>query len=179
MKKLLLSLVLISIVTISFSQSSSKYTKYGVRAGMNISNLDFDPAPPLDNGHRNGFFFGGFAEYPLSDSMSLNAEIQWSAQGAKDEDLRADYLNLPVQLKFALGERMMIGVGPQVSLKTWENNDNFTTWTFSGVGGLEYMFTDDLFFDVRALYGFSDILDSQANLEAKDFTIQFGVGIKI
>ena len=41
------------------------------------------------------------------------------------------------------------------------------------------MFTDDLFFDVRAVYGFSNILDDATNFEAKDFTLQFGIGMKI
>lgn len=178
MKNITLTILLVCFTTLSFSQSS-KYIKYGVRGGMNISNLDFEPAPTFNNQHRNGFFFGGFVEYPLTESLALNTEIQWSAQGAKDENLRADYINLPVQLRFALGERITIGAGPQLGLKTWENNDGFNTWVFSGVGGAEYMFAEDFFVDVRAVYGFSNILDDTSAFEATDFTIQIGVGIKI
>jgi len=180
MKHILLAAIFIGITAFSFSQSSRKYTKYGVRSGINVTNLDFEPGPLFENRHRNGFFFGGFVEVPLSDLMVLNTEIQWSAEGAKDEDLRADYINLPVQLRFAVDERWMIGIGPQVGLKTWEDRDGFTTWTFSGLGGVEYMFTDDLFLDVRAIYGFTDILDNDVtSLEATQFTIQFGIGIKL
>lgn len=178
MKKFYVTLLFVAIAAYGFSQTSG-YTKYGVRAGMNISNLDFEPAPLFENQHRNGFFFGGFVEFPLADKVFLNTEIQWSAQGAKEENLRADYINLPVQLRFEIGDRFTIGAGPQIGLKTWKNNDDFSTWVFSGVGGVEYMFLDDFFVDLRAVYGFSNILDETSAFEANDFTIQIGVGIKI
>ena len=179
MKNILLASIFICITATGFSQSSKKYTRYGIRSGINITNLDFEPGPLFDNSHRNGFFFGGFAEFPLSDLMVLNTEIQWSAEGAKAEDLRADYINIPIQLRFAVGNRWMIGAGPQLGLKTWENQDGFATWSFSALGGIEYMFTDDFFVDVRAVYGFTDLLDDNSTLEATQFNIQFGVGIKL
>jgi hypothetical protein len=178
MKKFYTILLFISVTTLGFSQNAT-YTKYGLRTGMNISNLDFEPSPVTINQHRNGLYFGGFVEVPLSDKTFLNTEIQWSAQGAKDEAFRADYINLPIQLRFAVGDRFTFGAGPQIGLKTWEDNDAFETWSFSGVGGVEYMFLDDFFIDVRAVYGFSNILNDATGLEATDFTIQVGVGIKI
>ena len=105
MKKVLLASILLLFVTLSFSQGYET-TKYGIRAGFNISNLNFEPAPLFTNAHRNGFFFGGFAEFMLSNSVFLNTEIQWSAEGGKDEDLRANYINLPVQLRFALSNKL-------------------------------------------------------------------------
>ena len=187
MKINLTVLALILFTSFGFSQEEKETgkketkidTRYGIRGGMNVSNLDFKPEPLFDNEHRNGFYFGGFSEFSFSETMFLNVELQWSAQGGKAQEIRADYINLPVQLKFNLSETLSVGVGPQIGLKTWKNKDGFETWVFSGVGSLEYMFTDDLFFDVRAVYGFSNILDDATNLEAKDFTIQFGIGMKI
>lgn len=191
MKKSYLTLLFIGFTAVFFAQESKetkearesqeiKSTKYGIRTGFNISNLDFEPAPLFTNAHRNGFFFGGFVEFMLSNSVFLNTEIQWSAEGGKDEDLRANYINLPVQLRFALSNKLTIGAGPQISLKTWQDTDGFETFTFSGVGGLEYEIFTDYFIDLRAVYGFSDILDhSVAPLEATQFMIQLGIGIKI
>ena len=187
MKITLTALAVILFTSFGFSQDEKETekkqtkmeTRYGIRGGMNVSNLDFKPGPLFDNEHRNGFYFGGFSEFSFTEIVFLNVELQWSAQGGKAQEIRADYINLPVQLKLNLSESLSIAAGPQIGLKTWKNQDGFSTWVFSGVGGLEYMFTDDLFFDVRAVYGFSNILDDATNLEAKDFTLQFGIGMKL
>ena len=153
---------------------------YGVRGALNISNLDFDPDADFENKHRNGFAFGGFAEFGLSDNVSLLTELQWSAEGGKDEDLRADYIQLPIQLRLSTSDRFSLGVGPQVALKTWKNQDAFSTFAFSGVVGAEYMITSDLFVDARFSFGLTNILDEDLNTaEAKNNVIQFGFGMKI
>ena len=54
------------------------------------------------------------------------------------------------------------------------------TFAFSGIGGLEYMITDELFIDARYSYGITNILDKDlTSVEAKNSNIQFGFGIKI
>lgn len=153
--------------------------EYGVRAGINVSNLDIEPVSLANNDHRNGFYFGGFVEFNLSDFLSLNTEIQWSAEGSKRRDLKANYINLPIQLRFNITDRVTVGVGPQASLKTWTDNDGFETFTFSALGGLEYRFLRRYFVDVRAVYGLTDIFDGSTPLEAKQFTIQAGLGIRL
>lgn len=175
MKKLFTLLVFVSLSTLTFSQTS-----YGVRAGLNISNLDFDPDATFQNQHRNGFVFGGFVDYGFSDSMSLLVELQYSAEGAKADALRADYIQMPLMLRFNLGDKFTVGVGPMVSLKTWKNQDAFSTFAFSGIGGIEYMITDELFIDARFSYGITNILDHDLEgIEAKNSNIQIGFGIKI
>ncbi|WP_073087411.1 porin family protein [Winogradskyella jejuensis] len=179
MKKVLLTSVFILFIAFSFAQGYES-TKYGIRAGVNISNLDFDPSPVNRNLHRNGFYFGGFAEFSLSETTWLSTELLWSAEGAKDENWRANYLNLPIQLKFKLGEHFTLGAGPQIGVKTWKSADAFDTFRFSGVGGIEYKFLEDYFIDVRAGYDFKNLLDENLSpLEATQFTIQVGIGIKI
>lgn len=176
MKSLLLTVLFVAITTVSFSQETS----YGVRGGLNISNLDFDPDATFTNQHRNGFAFGGFVDYGISENFSVYLEIQYSAEGGKADELRADYIQMPIMARFGLGEKFTLGVGPLVSLKTWKDRDGFATMTFSGVGGIEYMINDELFVDARVHYGFSNILDDElTDLEAQNTTFQFGFGIKI
>lgn len=159
---------------------SSQDIRYGIRGAINISNLDFDPDADFENKHRNGFAFGGFVDFGLTEDISILAELQWSAEGGKEESLRADYIQLPILLRFLVSERLTLGVGPQVALKTWENKDLFSTFSFSGVAGVEYMITDELFIDARLSYGFSNVLDQdQEDLQAKNHVIQFGFGIKL
>ncbi|GAB5566051.1 MAG: hypothetical protein Wins2KO_31140 [Winogradskyella sp.] len=175
MKKLLL-ILFISATALSFSQE----IKYGVRGSLNVSNLDFDPDANFENKHRNGFAFAGFVDFGLSETMALRTELQWSAEGGKEQELRADYIQLPIMLRLSVSERLSFGAGPQLNLKTWQDNDGFSTFTFSGVLGAEYMITSDLFIDVRYSYGFSNILDEDlTDVEAKNHVMQFGFGIKI
>ncbi|MGJ8593623.1 MAG: porin family protein [Aquaticitalea sp.] len=176
MKKIYTLLLFVSISTLTFSQE----TTYGVRGGVNISNLDFTPDADFENLHRNGFFFGGFVDYGFSESLSLQIELQYSAEGAKADALRADYIQMPLMLRFHLGDNLTIGAGPMASLKTWKNQDAFSTFAFSGVGGVEYMITDELFIDARFSYGITNILDEDIDgIEAKNNTIQIGFGIKL
>jgi len=175
MKKTLFLLALLMISSYGFSQDA----KYGIRAGLNVSNLDFDPAPTFDNTHRNGFFIGFLAEYSLSETMSLAPEIQFSAEGAKDESLRVDYIQAPILLKFKLGEKMSIGAGPLVGIKIHEFEDGFNNFAFSALVGIEYMITEEIFIDARYSYGLSNIFDDDVIIEAINTNIQFGVGIKI
>lgn len=176
MKNYLLALLLVSFTSICMSQD----IRYGVRGALNISNLDFEPDADFENQHRNGFAFGGFVDFGFTEKTSVLVELQWSAEGGKEEELRADYIHLPVLLRFTLSDRFTLGVGPKISLKTWKKNDLFSTAAFSGVAGLEYMITDEIFIDARASFGVTNVLDQDIKrLEAKNHVIQFGFGMKI
>ncbi|PNQ72342.1 hypothetical protein C1T31_12400 [Hanstruepera neustonica] len=176
MRKTILLLALTMIATISFAQNA----KYGIRAGYNISNLDFEPAPLMDNQHRNGFAIGVFGEYDLSASIALAPELQFSAEGAKDRALRVDYIQAPILLKFRIGSKIAIGAGPLVGVKVHEFEDGYRNFGFSGVGALEFMITDEIFIDARYHYGVTNILDDNpVGLEAKNTNLQIGIGVKI
>ncbi|WP_345006117.1 porin family protein [Snuella lapsa] len=174
MKKALLLAVLLCVSVYGFSQG----TKYGVRAGYNISNLDFDGTPILDNEHRNGFAIGFFGEYGFTKTFALMPEIQFSSEGGKTKALRLDYIQVPVLFKFRLSERIHIGAGPQVGVKVYEHEDGIRNFAYSGVGGLEIKLSHEFFFDARYTYGFSNIFDDNQNVEAINTNIQLGIGYK-
>lgn len=175
MKNFIALILFAFVITFGYSQ-----TTYGVRSGVNISNLDFDPAPTFDNTHRNGFFFGGFVDWYVTENASLLTELQYSAEGGKASELRADYLQLPVLLQLELAYKFSVGVGAQANLKTWKYEDAYDTFTFSGLLGIEYMITDEFFIDARYSYGFSNIIDDRfSDVEAKNSNIQVGIGFKI
>lgn len=102
MKKYLLALVLVCSATICMSQD----IRYGIRGALNVSNLDFEPDATFENKHRNGFAFGGFVEFEFSENVSLLTELQWSAEGGKDESIRADYIQLPIMLRLSVSDRL-------------------------------------------------------------------------
>ncbi|WP_044398395.1 porin family protein [Lacinutrix sp. Hel_I_90] len=176
MKKNVLILTFILFSIYSFSQNAL----YGVRAGYNISNLDFEPDVPagIENRHRNGIAVGFFSEYYVSENVSFAPEIQFSAEGAKAEFLRINYIQMPLFLKYKITEVVAIGVGPQVSVKGHDYKDGQQNLAFSGLGGLEYSLTDNFFLDVRYSYGFTNVFDDETNIEAKNTNMQIGFGVK-
>lgn len=172
------NLLLIALLFTGFLMQAQNVTS-GVRAALNISNLDFDPDPTFSNTHRNGVAVGAFVDYAFSEKLSIMPELVFSAEGGKERELRANYIQLPITLRFHVGN-LSIGVGPQANLKIWDYEDGYETFTFSGVGGLQYDVCEFFFIDARYSYGFTDILDdTSGDMEAKNSTIQLGIGLKI
>jgi hypothetical protein len=149
---------------------------FGIRGGLNISNLDFDATPVMDNKHRNSIYFGAFADISLSNTISLVPEIQFSSEGAKNEKLHLDYIQAPIFLKFRLTPRLRFGIAPQIGWKVHKLNDGVKDLAFSGVTGLEYKINEMLFVDVRYTYGITNIFHESLGIEAKNTNIQIGVG---
>jgi len=174
MKNTILFIALFCMSFYGFSQD----TKYGVRAGLNISNLDFKDSPYNNNDHRNGFMIGFFGEFGLSKTVSIMPELQFSAEGAKREALRLDYLQVPVLFKFKLSEKIALGAGPQAGLKVHKTGDGIKNFAYSGVAGVEVKISHTLFVDARYTYGFSNIFEDYINAEAINTNIQFGLGFK-
>ena len=185
MKKTVLFFAIALLCLFGYAQETEEKTKtdikphYGARVGYNISNLDFDPAPISDNTHRNGFAFGVFAEYYFSPAVTISPEIMYSAEGGKADELRVDYIHIPIFLNYKFGDNFTVGLGPQASVKVHEFQDGFKNFVFSGVANLRYSLWVDYFIDVRYNYGFMNIIDNEAGLEATNHNIQIGVGIKI
>ncbi|WP_147676816.1 porin family protein [Algibacter pacificus] len=175
MKKKLLILLCVAVSIVASAQETS----FGIRAGINVSNLDIDPYPTVENGHRNGYFFGGFVNWRLSDQSALLTELQYSQEGAKAEALHGDYIQMPLMFKFQVTPGVSVGAGAMPAVKTWGFEDGFSTFTFSGIAGVEYLFSDMLFVDARLHYGLTSVFDEKSANDATNVTLQFGIGIKI
>jgi hypothetical protein len=115
MKKLILTIVSILGFTLAIAQEF----KYGLKAGLNLSNFLGDAE---ENFIKIGFQVGGFAEIKISNKFAVQAELLYSEQGAKDkfsenffsysfkrEDvIKLNYLNLPVIAKFYATEKFYV-----------------------------------------------------------------------
>ncbi|MEQ8880331.1 MAG: outer membrane beta-barrel protein, partial [Cyclobacteriaceae bacterium] len=95
--------------------------KYGVKAGLNVNNLDVSPElDPPKPGARLGIHLGGFAQFGLSDALILQPELVLSTQGANDEDpdveqnVKLTYLNLSGLVKYQIGNGFDVFAGPQL-----------------------------------------------------------------
>lgn len=175
MKKALLLFLLLSISISGFSQD----VKYGIRGGYNISNLDFEETPTVINKHRNSMYIGFLADVSFAKTITIVPEIQFSAEGGREESLQLDYIQAPILLKLRLTEKIYLGAGPQLGIKIHKDNDRVRNLAYSAVGGIEYRVTQALFVDARYIYGTSNVFDDTLNISAKNSNIQIGIGYKI
>ena len=169
------------LLVLGFALTSlqAQETKFGVRGGIGLSSLNFDQSTEFDNKDRLGAFFGGFADFGISEKFSVMVEANFSSEGAKDEPYQVDFIQVPVQIRFALSEDVKIGVGPQMSFVTWDRQDVLDQYAFSAIGGIELMVTDMFFLDFRYTYGFTNLIQVPADNEATNSSFQLGFGIKL
>jgi opacity protein-like surface antigen len=172
-------IVLLLVVVLALTSVQAQETMYGVRGGIGLSSLSFDQDIEFDNEDRLGAFFGGFVDFGISERFSIMTEANFSAEGAKDEPLQLDMIQLPVQLRYALSDDVKLGVGPQFSFVTWDNQNIFSQYAFSVVGGLELMVSDMFFIDFRYTYGLTNVLEEPTTNEANNSSFQLGFGIKL
>ncbi len=109
----------------------SQEIKFGAKVGLNLSNLRGDYPTGIDeHNSKSGFHIGGFAEYEINDKFTLQPELLFSTQGntydykdyygggsyydGADYNLKLNYLNLPVILKYKIIEKLSIDFGPQI-----------------------------------------------------------------
>lgn len=166
-----------------FSMQAQKFNnnhKYGFRLGLNYSDIDFDDDAIVPGGsgdERYGVVAGFFAIYNLSEKISIQPEIQFSAQGEKstnardfsgidnqvsDDPLKVNILQVPVLLNYTIADRFTFSVGPQVGVGIWEweREDDYKTVQFSGIAGVGYSFTDNLAVNLRGSFGFTNVIDA-------------------
>lgn len=118
MKRYLL-LIMISCLGIGCLQAQS--FKYGVKAGLNINNLSVSPELDFPTpAARPGIHLGGFAQFDLAKSFSIQPEFTLSTQGTNDEDnddwqrVKLTYMILAAPFKYTLANNLHFSIGPQL-----------------------------------------------------------------
>ncbi|HYM92794.1 MAG TPA: porin family protein [Chitinophagaceae bacterium] len=84
----------LALLAISFnaqSLSAQKETQLGVKGGLAIPNLTTTTSNPLSNGWKSrlGPYFGAFVNFELSNRLSIQTELNYSAQGGKKNGVQA------------------------------------------------------------------------------------------
>lgn len=126
MKKI--ALLFMAVLTFSFAQGQAKF---GLKGGINYSNLSGDLTTEDVNDSKIGFLGGVTANFPLSSDnfVSIQPELLYSQKGYqyRDDEVNIggalykykgkrnfNYLDLPVLLRINAGGLVFEG-GPQVS----------------------------------------------------------------
>ena len=185
-KKIFFTLLILSTALLS---ANGQKLKFGLKGGLNLANLGED-ATGIE--YRIGIHAGGFASIPVVAGFLLQPEIVYSQQGAQadfgDDELKYDYLNIPVMVKFMLTNHFNLQAGPQLGIllsaqqevnrQDVDIKDSLKSSDF-GVGfGLGYETADNVAIDVRYNWGISDTADDgNDNLSFPNRVIQVSLGI--
>jgi hypothetical protein len=113
MKKIILSAM--AICAFSFANAQDKKDmSFGIKGGMNISAV----TNVTGSSSLTGFHIGGFAEFKVSDKLTIQPELLYSTQGDKYDGGKTnlDYINIPVMAKYYVTDALSLEAGPQIGL---------------------------------------------------------------
>jgi outer membrane protein OmpA-like peptidoglycan-associated protein len=197
MKKIILSIALMTLGTGAFAQYSNSY--FGVKLGLNASHLVNHDGfyEGLDVSHRNGFAGGIYYNMGFGDRFSIQPELLYSSMGTNfatksninpsfDRDLKLDYLSVPVLLKYNPTWRLGLFAGPQFDFllnsdleNVGDQNDTYKSFDFAVTLGLEFWVTKNIGVYGRYMRGLTNINDVNGATELNNEGLQFGVTIAL
>lgn len=192
MKKIILSAIGLFLIVIA---SNAQGLRLGIKGGANLTKIS---GQTFDQNFKLGYQLGGFAEIDFTKTIGIQPEVLFSeaygrtASNASDitnglngsQDIKLNYLSIPVLLRVNVSKLVTINVGPQYSIllnnhKTTLQNgsDAFKSGDFAMVGGLQLNLGP---LDIYGRYnvGLSDINDLGNQDKWKSQQMQFGVGLR-
>jgi hypothetical protein len=166
--------ILLIVAAVTRAQYSGIFFTPGIAIGKSTL-----PELPFPDRPLTGFDGGIGAEYGISKKISLQAELNYSVQGARLVDdstgeflkLQTSYLTLPVLVKYYFSQGFSVFAGPQFSYllaarqlahganshTTLDIKHFYKSTDICLVAGLEYRFPAGLLFSLRYNYGLTDI----------------------
>lgn len=171
------AIALMSVLALNVSAQG--LPKFGVEAGVNLSNSSWD-ADPLDKKAKVGFQVGITADYAFTEEWHLQSGLSFTTKGAKVEGrvveddsmfdgkitVNQSYLQLPIYAAYKLevvpGTKIVFNAGPYLAY---------------GIGGKTKVSGDVAILDqVATGSGKVDTFGSDGMLNRFDFGLGAGVG---
>ena len=208
--------LLIALTIFGLTQANAQ--NFGFKGGYNYSSFNGDVAKDNTLKGLSGFYVGALLELPLGDVISLQPEVIYSRQGAAWEkdynipilgkgslknDLRLDYLNIPVMAKVNLGPLFLQGgvqfgflVGKPETSSTVNgrrvteelDKDAYASFDFGVGAGLGVNLSEHFFIEARYTHSLTNALDPDNNSlknarisddnNFKNAVLSVGLGVK-
>lgn len=164
------------IAILAFGFANAQGVKFGVKAGLNNTNLTGD----VDTDAKTSFYVGGLVDFTVSEKFHVQPELLYSNEGA-DDDAGISYLRLPVMAKYYVAEGFSLQAGPELAFKVGTEEDEVDEVTKSidfALGfGAGYELTNGLFFDARYNLGLGNISDADG-FDLGNTGFQVGLGYR-
>lgn len=181
--------ILLSFAVIAVNIAISQSVHYGIKGGLNLSNLTYKANSSLD--YKVGFHAGVLAHIHVSKHFALQPELTYSNQGGEqtynntDIKTNLNYINIPVLGQYMFGKGFRLETGPQLGFLTGakqkvnstETNikGNYKSTDFSWAFGIGYVGRSRVGFDARWLVGANDI--NKVSTRPATFNNNFQVGL--
>lgn len=158
MKKLLL---LFAAAVLSFGAAQSQEFRLGAKLGLNVASLGGDSYGVGSLGARTSFHIGGLAEIPLMGKLALQPELLYSSEGSDwsfglgDDNIKLDYIRVPVLAKYYFIEGLSAEAGPVFGVLVSANTDDrdvkdeYKTFDAAFGIGASYRLNMGVFFSLR------------------------------
>ena len=202
-KKLIFASLVLSFMSFTSAQAQEKTPSYGFKGGLNFSNFYTDNVD--DSNILTGFNAGLYAKFPITNSIAIQPEINYTTKGSEQiydnavfqgtSKFNINYIEVPVLLVANLTDNFNVHVGPyaayMVSGKTsTETNfgsstseldtDDFNKFD-AGISGGVGVDLDVVNFGVRYNYGLTKIGKDNnfISSDAKNSVFNVYVGLRL
>lgn len=184
-------MIIAAAILFSFGAKAQLKAHFGVKAGMNASELHADNSSNDDKANTKiGYHVGVLAHiHGRNDTWAFQPEIMYSMEGAKNEiagvktSTNLGYINVPLLAQYMFDNGFRIEAGPQIgfliSAKAKTDNasldikDGYKSTAISLPVGIGYLTSTGLGFDARYNFGLSDISENGPGVKGNTF--QFGL----
>ena len=108
MKKVI-SVMMVAVALMMAAPAQAQLIKFGVKGGVNMSELDFDGGYEGNKDNATGFFIGPMAEFTLPIvGLGIDGAVMFSQRGKSKT--KEQGFEVPVNLKYTIGLGSMAGV---------------------------------------------------------------------
>ncbi len=183
--------MLIMLLVVLSGLFTQAQISYGVKLGLNISNVSGDDFDHPDKKSLMGLAIGGLLNYKINDQFSVQPELFYSQEGTrwKDSDYtereRLNYLNLPILAQYDHPSGFFAHTGPQAGFllsakqtdigdgesESFDIKDDYKGFVFSWALGAGYRHTSGLGVAARYNLSLSNIIDYTDKATGKVFSI--------
>ncbi len=120
--------IIVLAVTLLVAGAVTAQVKFGVKGGLDVSNIIKTDDPNFTTNYKTGFNAGITLDVHLVGPLSLAPELLYATKGYKaqtnfgDFDQRTEFIDLPILAKFKLADGFNFLIGPQFSFLTATTN---------------------------------------------------------
>lgn len=171
-KRTLYAAVVTGLLAFTGMQAQEKTAAFGFKGGLNFSNLYTDTVD--DNNILTGFNAGLYAKLPVTNSIAIQPEINYTTKGAElvtnnsTSKFNVNYIEVPVLLVANLTENFNVHVGPYAAYMV-SGKRSFESGLISGESELD---TNDFNkFDAGVAAGIG------IDLDAVNFGVRYNYGL--
>jgi len=198
MRKLLAAVVAVCLCSSTiFSQSTKAKTKFGFKAGINLSS--FRTAVNYPNIKQNiipGLVLGTYVHIPLSSRFSLQPEFLYSQLGSRSNSIsqwggnytfRYNYFSIPLLVKYNITKcfNAFAGAEGDILIRARQKGTPTKTITYD-IKDFDFVYTAGIgtcskqwSFDLRYLHGSQDVSLASSETTFFNQAVQFTVGYEL